>query len=627
MQHATDRGNGEVMATRKKNASYEALARRKQRSAEFFRRIGKRDVARELERESVQSYAERQGKQVNPRRNAGTGKGFVFHGAFTSKRAAAAKEARTPGSFIRPVQYRDGSTRYAVLVPRAANRRNGAGSWLRGKLGLKPQQKIKRHPGYDARTASKVKWGPAAARVTPPGCHYRPSGKAARATPHQTELISALRNLGYTPADAKQRAAAAAARLGPGAGFDALLRAALAKNPRVLLRDVQRAVADYASALQTWGEHNQITVRAAIRRHELEKAYAEQQARRVQTSLNPRSSRAAMPRQRMKPRASARGGADLKISVHGTVALITTHSSAGRRWAKDHIAAEPWQRMGDALVIEPRYAGEILDAAAADGLTTDPPRWRRANPLRRRNIPGFKDAGGKFHPIRGGKGYDPKLAGDVRRKRRAPKPRKRPAARRRMRREAAGQQRLFNPRRRSRRNPGGQAAAAELYEQFHGAPATEVIEVLEADDVPADVLAKVASMIPPEDYAMLGALVKLEIRGGKGSDAVEIEFRQNEQPKLVSNPEGTQLYFEGGNQDVSALLTATQRKKRLVDLGECTQLEYHTRKAADGFRAVTYYHELGEETGERPRLMFHTQSKRLYLVGGAYQVKPEGITN
>lgn len=34
------------------------------------------------------------------------------------------------------------------------------------------------------------------------------------------------------------------------------------------------------------------------------------------------------------------------------------------------------------------------------------------NPRGARNIPGYKDSEGKFHPIRAGAGYDPSLAGD-----------------------------------------------------------------------------------------------------------------------------------------------------------------------------------------------------------------------
>jgi hypothetical protein len=177
-------------------------------------------------------------------------------------------------------------------------------------------------------------------------------------------------------------------------------------------------------------------------------------------------------------------------------------------------------------------------------------------------------------------------------------------------------------------NPaGGLKAAQSKYEEFHGKPSTEVIEVLEAEGISADVVAKVAAMVPPDDYTGLGDLSELQILTPKG-EPVSIAFSGKERPRLCCNPDGTQLYFVGGNQDVGELVKrGASLGFALVDLGECFQVEYVTRKRFDGFQLVNYYHEFGEETGERPRLLWSPAHRKLYLVGGAYSIRPEGIVN
>jgi hypothetical protein len=190
---------------------------------------------------------------------------------------------------------------------------------------------------------------------------------------------------------------------------------------------------------------------------------------------------------------------------------------------------------------------------------------------------------------------------------------------------------------RGKENPAGnlsqQRKAAELYERFHGTPSNEVIKVLEAEGISKTEAVKLAALIPPEDYTGLGELVELRALtyGNDAKSAARISFdpdNAKERVRVCSNPEGTQLYFIGGNQDVAELARAgADIGFAMVDLGECIYLEYRTRKAMDKFQTANYYHELGEETGERPHLLYSTAHKRLYLVGGAYMVKPEGIVN
>ncbi len=64
--------------------------------------------------------------------------------------------------------------------------------------------------------------------------------------------------------------------------------------------------------------------------------------------------------------------------------------------------------------------------------------------------------------------------------------------------------------------------------------------------------------------------------------------------------------------------------KVAVKLGKVEAIAYATHK--DGERAV-WEHEFGEEGGKRPDLVMDVDNKRLHIVGGDYDVKPEGITD
>jgi hypothetical protein len=160
-----------------------------------------------------------------------------------------------------------------------------------------------------------------------------------------------------------------------------------------------------------------------------------------------------------------------------------------------------------------------------------------------------------------------------------------------------------------------------------------VIKVLEAEGISKAGAAKIAALVPPEDYTGMGDLIELRCLafGDDAKNAARIIFNPDQEKKrvrLCCNPDGDQMYFVGGDQDVGELAKAGMDIGfAMVDFGECIFVEYRTRKAMDQFQTVNYYHELGEETGERPHLLYSTAYKRLCLVGGDYEVKPEGIVN
>lgn len=61
-----------------------------------------------------------------------------------------------------------------------------------------------------------------------------------------------------------------------------------------------------------------------------------------------------------------------------------------------------------------------------------------------------------------------------------------------------------------------------------------------------------------------------------------------------------------------------------VKLGKLDAVTYETTKA--GERAL-YEHNFGEEGGKRPDLVMDAETKKLHIVGGDYDVRPEGIVD
>ena len=134
-----------------------------------------------------------------------------------------------------------------------------------------------------------------------------------------------------------------------------------------------------------------------------------------------------------------------------------------------------------------------------------------------------------------------------------------------------------------------------------------------------------------DELGQLGKMASLTI-GDKEAPkpwCKRITWGDSEAPDLAAEPGGTQLYLVGGNQNIDRSLDKLpiDATKDMLDLGFAYQIEYFTRKEFDNFQPVTYYHDLGEETGESPRVVYDRVKRRIHLVGGAYKVKPEGVVN
>ncbi len=162
---------------------------------------------------------------------------------------------------------------------------------------------------------------------------------------------------------------------------------------------------------------------------------------------------------------------------------------------------------------------------------------------------------------------------------------------------------------------GNQDGNGEMFQDFHGRSPHEVLELQE-------------QLLTAGDYAALGDDPEIWLRPVSGDPnnwaQAEIEFEPENGVKLATQ-DGSQLYFVGGDQSLpeSALdFYGGDTSKRFIPLGVAYAISYVTEKKFDGFKRMPYAHILGEETGERPLLVYDNETKRLLLVGGAYSIAP-----
>jgi len=167
-----------------------------------------------------------------------------------------------------------------------------------------------------------------------------------------------------------------------------------------------------------------------------------------------------------------------------------------------------------------------------------------------------------------------------------------------------------------RRNPAEQDAAAALYEDFHQKGADSVTTYVEEE-------------LHRSDLAELGDMASLVVATMSGYRAT-IAFEENDAPKLCSSADRRQLYIIGGDQtlDLGALhMSGIEWMRDDMLIGVISKLTYRTEKGFDYFQLTDYWHRLGEETGLQPFLRYDTLNRRLYISGGQYAVKHEGIVN
>jgi hypothetical protein len=138
--------------------------------------------------------------------------------------------------------------------------------------------------------------------------------------------------------------------------------------------------------------------------------------------------------------------------------------------------------------------------------------------------------------------------------------------------------------------------------------------------------------IPRGRYAYLAKLLSLHIKPAKGGQVQRITFGEADSaPLIVSDSTAKQIYFVGGNQDISGALEAfvsPQGGVGIVKLGEGRRIDYQGRKehVADPDEDK-WKHDHGEENGELPTVLFDTRNKRLLYEGGDYRIEGPWIRN
>ena len=162
------------------------------------------------------------------------------------------------------------------------------------------------------------------------------------------------------------------------------------------------------------------------------------------------------------------------------------------------------------------------------------------------------------------------------------------------------------------------AAAAEVYEEFHGMPSTEIVEVTKRVHF----------------HSHLAALGKLEVlvvqRAGKEHRLVGFKGA-----KLCCNERKNQLFVEGGDQALNASDFGFGREwpHERNTVGIVSRLEYFTTKkhlGSEGGTAI-YFHEPGEpekgrSAGVGPDLIYDAVNEVLEFSGGTYAILAEGIS-
>jgi hypothetical protein len=163
-----------------------------------------------------------------------------------------------------------------------------------------------------------------------------------------------------------------------------------------------------------------------------------------------------------------------------------------------------------------------------------------------------------------------------------------------------------------RRNPDGPLeAAAALSEKFHGKPADRVtVHEEEEAEYPA--------------VAELGRLVELRVRTANGTFRLPFLTAG---VRVCATPDGKNIVFIGGDQEIDLGSMGLESDKDQLPIGDCTHIVYSTKKAFHSFEKTDYIHAFGEESGQHPTLGYSTLNARIYLEGGRYDVRPEGIVD
>ena len=168
-------------------------------------------------------------------------------------------------------------------------------------------------------------------------------------------------------------------------------------------------------------------------------------------------------------------------------------------------------------------------------------------------------------------------------------------------------------------NPAG--TAADVYEEFHGHPSRELVDV--------------KKRVHRHDHlAGLGKLTRLVVQGVDGKTHQNKSFGG---AILCCNEAKTQLFIEGGKQAVNLAEFGIRKAHEFETLGKVIVIEYFTTKdhLGDEGGTAVYAHKFRttNDNGKHvtvpmtkyPDLIYDVVNEQLLLSGGSYSIRAEGI--
>lgn len=206
-----------------------------------------------------------------------------------------------------------------------------------------------------------------------------------------------------------------------------------------------------------------------------------------------------------------------------------------------------------------------------------------------------------------------------------------------------------------KRNPGARRNAAQSLDaksDREAEKARKVFRDFHGTDRADKVYNVIRNMVEQGKYALLGRLYGYDLkelprrwieRDGRRIQAPNVDTWAGN-IMLCSDPDARQLFVWGGDQDLEWAIKPIFHIDSDVQfpiLGTIDRLWYITEKAFHKFNTETYVHRMGEKCREdckikhrhwrvpagKPLLMYDRKNKQQWIVGGDYQIKPEGIAN
>jgi hypothetical protein len=532
------------------------------------------------------------------RKNAGEGYGFMFSGAFSEKKDAVAKEKKRKGSFIKGMPTKHGY-RYVVMTPRTnpikrkkkpPKERENSVAW--GKRSYAPrvpnpyEAVIQAVRGGFKNEAEAQRWADEYKR----GCEARSPNPSELlvmgANPHENVQEVVLQpgskliirnNPAYVHSDDSRYMLQAAAQLYPGRHINSL-------NARELSQVAMLAARLKVGELRgnSLGTFLGFSPRHA-RKKEWKPSFfdrsAKAQKQRERLASEERKRALRKSRQEFRERVREKREA-LKLDRRPRGVRSSRQHPGGSSSAGGALRAD----VASALVnqgYKPAQAKRMAREASGTDFSSLFHDALRQNPLCGAMVQGYACTRKPGH-----KGPHLPQGATMRTRHRLP--------------------RKWQP------NPSAEA----LREKFTGAP-VEHVRVMDEPHMPAG------------NYAMLGKLLSLYVKPRKGGQVQEIRAAGG--TMVVSDESARQIYFVGGDQDISsglAVFGAVDRGAGLFEIGEARRLDYRQRKEhVDHPEQDSWRHELGEENGIRPTVLYDSRAKRLLLEGGDYRIEAAGIIN